>query len=180
MFETNQKTDLTAQKILKVDPLEAHDRLKHLVSEQWNVISQGAEDCLRKNPDSLALQDKSPYIYLFAHPRTHEDGFTKRLLWQPRITKPRAQTNSYLFRANSKTDVVMVCWLIPPKELWEQYKEGNVCESNIVLWSINQFLYNREDLEKPDPQDMPDEKARAIWLEFLKKESKKNESFLLA
>jgi hypothetical protein len=61
----------------------------------------------------------------------------------------------------------MVCWLIPPKELWDQYKKGNVCESNIVLWSINQFQYNREELEKPDPQDLSDEMARNIWLDFL-------------
>lgn len=153
--------------IMKLDRLEAHDRLEHLMNDQWKVISQGAEDCLKRNSDSLALQDKSPYIYIFAHPRTHENGFTKRLLWQPRITKPRAQTNSYLFRATSYSDVMMVCWTIPPKEMWAQYRKGNVCESNIVLWSINQFQYNREELEKPDPQDMSDNAARAIWLDFL-------------
>ena len=157
---------------MKLNRLEAHDRLQHFVNDQWKTIAQGAEDCLFKNPDSLALQEKCPYIYIFAHPRTHEDGVTKRMLWQPRVTRPKAQTNSYLFRASSKSDVLIVCWLIPPKEMWSQYKMGNVCESSIVLWSINQFQYNREELEKPDAQDLPDERARQIWLDFLNHESK--------
>lgn len=61
----------------------------------------------------------------------------------------------------------MVCWLIPPKEMWDQYKKGNVCESNLVLWSINQFQYNREELERHDEKDFSDERARQIWLDFL-------------
>jgi hypothetical protein len=161
------------QKIMTLDRLEAHDRLEHLINDQWKTIAQGAEDCLFKNPDSLALQEKCHYIYIFAHPRTDDDGFTKRMFWQPRITKPKAQTNSYLFRAQSKSDVLMVCWLIPPREHWAQYKQGNVCESNTILWSINQFQNNREELEKPDPHDLPDHRAREIWLHFLNHESKR-------
>lgn len=152
---------------MKINRLETHDRLEHFVNDQWGIIAQGAHDCLFKNPDSLALQEKCPYIYIFAHPRTHDDGISKRMLWQPRITKPKAETNSYLFRAQSKSDVLMVCWLIPPKETWAQYKKGNICESNSVLWSINQFRYNREELERPDPKDLPDNKAREIWMDFL-------------
>src|ERR1700685_1507363 len=106
---------------MKIDRLETHDRLEHFVNDQWATISQGASDCLLRNPDSLALQEKSPYIYIFAHPRTHDDGVSKRMLWQPRLTKPKAQTNSYLFRAASKSDVLMICWLIPPREMWNQY-----------------------------------------------------------
>ena len=160
---------------MKLNCFESHDRLKHFVNDQWATISQGADDCLMRNPDSLALQDKSSYIYIFAHPRTADDGVTQRLLWQPRITRPRAQTNSYLFRAISHSDILHICWLIPPRELWGQYKKGNVCESNSVLWSINQFQHNREDLEKPDQDDMPDSRAREIWLEFLKSKASKSE-----
>lgn len=171
MYRQDSKKDLH----MKINRLETHDRLEHFVQDQWKTISQGASDCLLKNPDSLYLQDKSPYIYIFAHPRTADDGVSKRMLWQPRVTKPRAQTNSYLFRATSKSDVLMVCWLIPPKEMWDQYKKGNVCESNIVLWSINQFQYNREELERSDPKDLPDNQARTIWLEFLKNDKNKRQ-----
>jgi hypothetical protein len=155
-----------------IDRLETHDRLEHFIQDQWSTISEGATDCLTKNPDSLALQEKSPYVYIFAHPRTHDNGVSKRLLWQPRLTKPTAQTNSYLFRAGSKSDVLMVCWLIPPREMWDQYKKGNVCESNIVLWSINQFQYNRDELERKDEHDLSDARCKEIWLDILSHSTK--------
>ena len=147
---------------MKINRLETHDRLQHFVKDQSVNIFQGAEDCLKKNPDSLAIQEKSPYVYIFAHPRTDEDGVTKRMIWQPRLSIPQAQTNSYLFRAVSNTDTIQVVWLLPPREMWNQYEKGMVTENNEVAWSINQFQYNRNELEKPHPDDMPEEKARLI------------------
>ena len=76
---------------MKLNRLETHDRLLHLKKDQEAIIFQGAQDCLKKNTDSLSMQMHSPYVYLFAHPRTAEDGVTQRLLWQPRLTKPAAQ-----------------------------------------------------------------------------------------
>lgn len=147
---------------MKLNRLETHDRLQHFVKDQSANIFQGAEDCLKKNPDSLAIQEKSPYIYIFAHPRTTDDGLNKRMLWQPRLSIPEAQTNSYLFRAISHTDTIQVVWLIPPKEQWKQYEKGNVTESNEVAWSIEMFKHNRKELEKPHPDDMLEEYARLI------------------
>lgn len=167
---------------MKLNRLETHDRLEHFIQDQWKTVAQGAEDCLFRNPNSLALQERSPYIYIFAHPRTDEDGRNKRLLWQPRLTKPKAQTNSYLFRATSKSDILSICWCIPPREMWSQYKLGNICESNMVLWSIEQFQYNRDELEKTDPEDLSDERVKAIWCEILKygdKMTPKSEESLL-
>lgn len=148
---------------MKLNRLETHDRYQHFLKDQSQNIFQGAEDCLKKNQLSLDLQDKSPYIYIFAHPRTAEDGVTKRMLWQPRLTKPKPETNSYLFRVPSKTDLIEVCWLIPPIELWEQYITGNVTESDLVYWSISQFRFNREELEKNHPDDLPDAKIKEIY-----------------
>ncbi len=102
---------------MKILRLDAHDRLEHLKKDQSNTITQGCEDCLKKNPDSLALQSHCHYVYIFAHPRTIElderialfnedwknslidplyvrkyktleDVPNTRLLWQPRLTKP--------------------------------------------------------------------------------------------
>lgn len=148
---------------MKIDRLETHDRLLHFKKEQEVNIFQGADDCLKKNPLSLALQEKSPYIYIFAHPRTSDDGLKKRMLWQPRLTKPLPQTNSYLFRAQSKTDILEICWLLPPRELWEQYKKGQVTEHPDIIWSINQFINNRDDLGKPFQDDLSDEKVKEIY-----------------
>src|SRR6185436_5338043 len=121
---------------MKLNRLETHDRLQHFVKDQSQNIFLGAEQCLKDNPLSLAIQEKSPYVYLFAHPRTADDGVTKVMYWDPRLSIPEAQTNSYLFRAISKTDTIEVIWLIPPREMWPQYDMGKVTESNEVAWSI--------------------------------------------
>lgn len=147
---------------MKINRLETHDRLQHFVKDQSANIFQGAEDCLKKNPDSLAIQEKSPYVYIFAHPRTDDDGVTKRMIWQPRLSIPEAQTNSYLFRALSHSDIIEIVWLLPPREMWSQYEKNKVTESNEVAWSINQFRYNKKELEKPHPEDMTEERARLI------------------
>jgi hypothetical protein len=147
---------------MKINRLEAHDRLLHLKQDQSINIAQGAEDCLKINPLSLAIQEKSPYIYLFAHPRTADDGVNKKMLWDPRLSIPEVQPNSYLFRAISKTDSLQICWLLPPKEMWAQYKYGNVTEHELVLWSIEMYNNNRAKLTEPHPDDMPEDSARQI------------------
>ena len=147
---------------MKVNRLEAHDRLMHLHKDQANNIAQGAEDCLKKNKDSLMMQEYFPYIYIFAHPRTCEDGATKRMLWQPRLTKPKAQTNSYLFRAVSKTDIIEIIWLLPPRELWKQFETGNIVESKDILTSIYNFENFREELERPHPDDLSEHEIKKI------------------
>lgn len=151
---------------MKIDRLETHDRLIQFKKEQSNTIAQGCTDCLKVNPLSIALQARSPYIYIFAHPRTEDDGVTKKMLWQPRLSKPKAQTNSYLFRAQSHTDNLEICWLLPPREQWDQYKEGNVTESPEVIWSIHQFTHSKELLEAPFQDDFNEEQIRQILREI--------------
>ena len=100
---------------MKLNRLETHDRLLYYKKDQSASITQGIDDCLKRNPLSIALQRHSPYVYIFAHPRTADDGYTKRMLWQARLGKPKAQTNSYLFRAKSNADILEICWMIPPR-----------------------------------------------------------------
>lgn len=148
---------------MKLDRLETHDRLIHLHKDQALNLSQGAEDCLKRNPLSLSLQARSPYVYIFAHPRTHDDGVRKRMLWQPRLTKPVPQENSYCFRAISKTDNLEICWLIPPRDQWSQYQKGNVTDHAEVRYSIEQFKINPKRLGEKEPDDLDDEVIRKIY-----------------
>lgn len=151
---------------MKLNRLETHDRLEHLKKDQSASLVKGCEDCLKKNSLSLAYQERSPYIYIYAHPRTHDDGVTKVMYWEPRLSKPNAETNSYLFRARSKTDQIEIMWMIPAQEQWNQYTKGNVTESGIVRWSIAQYRTNKLELEKPDKDDLPDEKCKQILLDI--------------
>lgn len=146
---------------MKLNRLETHDRLQYLQKDQWIVISKGAEDCLLRNPDSLEIQSVLPYVYLFAHPRLADDGINTRLLWQPRMSRPEPQTNSYCFRGISNTDKLEICWLLPPREMWGQYKKGNVTESDITAWSIHQFQHNFDKLNSPHPDDLSHEAIRS-------------------
>ena len=148
---------------MKINRLETHDRLQHLQKDQSLNLSQGCEDCLKKNSLSLSLQHHSPYVYIFAHPRTTDDGVTKRMLWQPRLSRPSAQTNSYLFRAESHSDIVEVIWMIPPKELWDTYRKDNMMENETILWSINQYINNRKQLEASHPEDLSEERQKYIY-----------------
>ena len=130
---------------MQIDTLETHDRLLHFEKDQALNIAQGAEDCLKINPFSLALQQYSIYVYLYGHPRSIEADErmklfltgvyksydkvpSKRMLWQARLTKPKPEKNSYLFRAQSNTDIVEICWLLPPYETWRQYQSGQMFE----------------------------------------------------
>ena len=157
---------------MQIDRLETHDRLLHFKEDQAKTIFQGAEDCLKKNLLSLQLQEHSPYVYIFAHPRTCDSSLDKRLIWQPRLTKPVPQTNSYLFRAVSKTDILEICWLIPPSEMWNQYQKGNVTESHEVLWSIDQYVNNKRGLELPFRDDLSDDAIRNIYRKIAKDRAK--------
>lgn len=153
--------------VLKVDRLETHDRYKHFMQDQSEGLAKGAETCLKTNPIALAIQQKSPYVYLFAHPRTADDGVTKRMLWQARISRPTPQTNSYLFRAISNSDLIEICWLLPPREMWDQYESGKITASELTLWSIDQFKHYRRALAAPHPEDLSDEKGRQIYKEVI-------------
>lgn len=148
---------------MKVNLFETHDRFKHLMNSQAEAISRGCDDCLKRNPLSLALQQRSPYVYIFAHPRKHENEHDTRMLWQPRLSKPAPQTNSYLFRAKSHTDILEICWQIPPREMWSQYRTGNVTECQIANWSIHMFQNFRKTLESPYEDDLNDEQIRNIY-----------------
>jgi hypothetical protein len=148
---------------MKITRLETHDRLEHFKQDQSQNISQGCDDCLKINPLSLALQEKSPYIYIFAHARTADDGVNKRVLWQPRLSKPTPQTNSCLFRVQSKTDISEVCWILPPEEMWSQYMKGKVTESNIVLWSIDQYVNHRHEMKQPCAGDLTKDQIYNIY-----------------
>lgn len=144
---------------MKLNRLETHDRLEHFTKQNFD-IGQCCQDLINQRPFG-----NNPF-YIFAHTRTDEDGATKRLIWQPRLTKPKAQTNSMLFKAYPGTDTIKVMWIIPAKELWGQYKKGNVTENELVTKSIHDYMHNRELLESKESEDLSDFQINAIYTEI--------------
>ena len=124
---------------MRLNRLETHDRYEHFTKGEFD-IGETCQNIIDQKPFGDV-----PF-YIFAHQRTigtdervslyNQDlqdslmvpGYIRkythleqvpsaRLIWQPRLTKPRAQDNSMLFRV-AGSDAVEVIWIIPQKELW--------------------------------------------------------------
>lgn len=142
--------------MIKLNTLETHDRLQHFKKQDFS-ISDCCEDLIRSRPFG-----NYPF-YIFAHPRTDDDGVSKRLIWQPRLTKPKAQTNSMLFKCYPGTDVVKIIWMIPARELWPSYQQDKMTECKDILISIDNFLNHRIELEEREDDDLNDLQISEIY-----------------
>lgn len=151
---------------MKIDRLDAHDRFLDFTKKDFD-IGACCQDLINQRPFG------NHAFYIFAHTRTEEDGVTKRLIWQPRLTRPKPQTNSMLFKAYPGTDKIKIIWMIPAREMWKQYQKGYMTESKIISESIDAFENDRQKLEHPEDDDLSDEKIDEIYRE-LSLEAKKN------
>ena len=176
---------------MKINRLETHDRLL-IAKKEEDKIQKGFEECKYKNPVAQALLQYSSYIYVFAHKKevgvdekrekfitdlnrsltdmtyirkysSIEDVASFRMLWQPRLTKPEAQENSYLFRTLRDSTDVEVYWIIPPKELWNEYKKGDMIQDDIIGNSIYKIRNHPEEMCVAHKDDLSDEKVRDIY-----------------
>ena len=176
---------------MKINILDAHDRLKSLKSQE-DLISKGCQDCIRQRPHEF---ENHPF-YIFCHKRTieiderisiynmdlHEariHGFmrkyqslkdvpTHRYIWQPRLSKPKAQTNSMLFKAYPPTDVIKPIWIIPEQHDWPNYEKDKLTENKLVMESIDAYQHHREKLESREEDDLQDYQVRDIYDEIHK------------
>lgn len=144
---------------MKINRLDAHDRYQYFTKQSFD-IAECCQDLINQKPFG-----DHPF-YIFAHARTDEDGVTKRLIWQPRLTKPKAQSNSMLFKAYPGTDVIKVIWMIPARELWDQYTKGKMTENKTVSESIQMFKADKKKLEEKEDDDMTDEQVDAVYKEI--------------
>ena len=144
---------------MKVNRLDAHDRFLHFTSQSFEIA-----ECLQDLIEKRTFGDRP--FYVFAHARTDEDGVTKRLIWQPRLTKPEAQTNSMLFKVYPGKDIVKVIWMIPAPEMWKQYGHEKMCANKIVFDSIQAFMNDKASLERREEDDPQDWQVEAIYREI--------------
>ncbi len=144
---------------MKIDRLDAHDRYEYFTNQSFD-IAECCQDLINKRPFG------SHPFYIFAHARTEDDGVNKRLIWQPRLTKPKAQTNSMLFKAYPGTDLIKVIWMIPAREMWDQYTKGKLTQNQTISDSIYAFQHDRLRLEEKEDDDLSDEKVDAIYKEI--------------
>lgn len=151
---------------MKLDPKDVHDRYEYVTKQDFD-IAECCEDLLTKRP----FGDHN--FYIFAHARTDDDGVTKRLIWQPRLTKPLPQSNSMLFKGNPNNGEIRICWILPPHEIWGEYKKDNMVYSDISAWSIYMYQNKYEELCQPERDDLSDAEIDSIYTELCQ-EAQKN------
>ena len=173
---------------MKIHRLDAHDRYSFIQKEDQDI----GKTCQKMINDS-PFGDHA--FYLFVHKReigldermhmfkedlkksfidptyvrkyqTLEDVETHRIIWQPRLTKPKAQTNSWLFKVKPGSDNVRVIWMIPQEELWDQYSKDKMTGNKVVSESIYDYKNNRGKLEAKEDDDLSDEAINAIYSEL--------------
>jgi hypothetical protein len=167
---------------MKINRLDAHDRFVHLKKGEFN-IGETCQDIINKRP----FGDRP--FYIFAHKReiaiderlslfnqaygivppmfnSLEDVPTHRLVWQPRLTRPKPQENSMLFKGYPGTDNVKVIWIIPQRELWPSFEKGKMTEDPMIWRFIHDFQFNPEILNQPDDDDLSDEEVDAVYKEI--------------
>jgi hypothetical protein len=145
---------------MRLDRLETHDRYAYFTKQKFD-ISECCQDLINQRPFG------NHAFYIFAHARTDDNDISKkRLIWQPRMTKPKAQSNSMCFKAYPGTDIVKVIWIIPAIELWGQYKKGNITDNKTVRDSIAAYQHDRAKLEAKEDDDLNDEQIKAIYKEL--------------
>lgn len=161
---------------MKIDRLETHDRFQHF-GKQSDTISLACQQIIDKKPfgdrpfyifahkREIGIDEKFS-IFLTGQYRDLSEVPTARIIWQPRLTKPKAQTNSMLFKAYPGTDNIKIIWMIPERELWDQYRKGNVTECKIVVESIQDFEHARAKLEANESDDPSDDQIDMIYKEL--------------
>lgn len=145
---------------MKLDLFETHDRYQSFTQKKDFDIGECCQNLIDQRPFG------SYPFYIFAHPRTDDNGVDKRVIWQPRLTRPVPQTNSMLFKGYPGSDVVKIIWMIPDRALWPEYESGKITANETIMNSIRDFQFNREILERNEPDDLTDEKINEIYKEM--------------
>ena len=153
-------------KLRNVKRIETFDRLDE-VRKQADRITQGIRDCIANSP----FTELCHYLYIYGHRRSGDNpGEADRILWQPRLAKPYPQTNSMLFRIETKfPDDIHVIWIIPEREQWHLYKKGMMFENPTVIDSIESFENDRARLEASEDGDLKEEEIKRIYEQISKK-----------
>lgn len=151
---------------MKLNRLETHDRYEYFTKQSFDIAAC-CQNLINQRPFG-----EHPF-YIFAHARTDDDGVNKRIIWQPRLTRPTPQTNSMLFKVYPGSDNVKVIWMIPARELWGQYEKGLITENKTVLDSIRAFRNNREILSRKEPDDLNDDQIDHIYRDLCQQANSK-------
>lgn len=153
---------------MKINPLDAHDRLLAFQKYQTEV-GKFIQQMIEKRPwgsrhfyifiihkRSLGLDERQALVMEGIYNKI-QDTPEAFMIMSCRVTKPQADPNTTLIRVRpgDKNDSVKLLWSIPQVELWDQFEKGKLFENEEILAQIHTFKTNRGALsafDKWDPQ----------------------------
>jgi hypothetical protein len=161
---------------MKISRTDAHDRFSFYQRQDFS-IAECCQDLINKRPFGEHA------FYIFAHARTlgldekvklYSSGKymtldevpEKTIIWQPRLTKPKCESNSMLFKAYPGSDNIKVIWILPPREFWDQFKKGKMIENETIAISIHDYEHDKARLEAKEEDDLSDEAIDQIYKEI--------------
>ncbi len=162
---------------MKINKLDAHDRFKHLKAQDIDS-GQCCQDMINQRPfgshsfyifcvvKTLGLDEKWK-LWISGNYLRWEDIPEKRVIWQPRLTKPACVPNTMLFKVTPGTDIIKEIWVIPIPELWKQYGKGNLIEDESISGYIYDYEHNRAALERREDDDLSEEQIKVIYRDIL-------------
>jgi hypothetical protein len=169
---------------MKLNLYDVHDRFEHFTSQSFDI------DKTCQNMVDTTPFGEHPF-YIFAHKREIDlderkslyeqfwrealisgtpnrfnsiaDVPNARLIWIHRLTKPKAEANSMLFKAYPGSDNIKIIWIIPAQELWEEFSKGKMMGNESICESIHKFKTDKAKLEAKEADDLDDATIDAIY-----------------
>src|SRR5215831_3730162 len=127
--------------IMKLNRLDTHDRLTQFTKQNFD-IGECCQDLIDKRPFG-----EHPF-YIYAHPRTEDDGVNKRMIWQPRLTKPKASPNSMLFKAYPGKNTIKIISMLPAGASREQLMKGHNMNNATSPSTMSSYIHKRKRLQE--------------------------------
>lgn len=106
------------------------------------------------------------YIFQFVK-RVDDTTGVKRMIHQPRLTKPEPLPGTTLLRCDpDRPEDVTIIWTLPNQENFGLYKHGKFFSDPFVAECVEKYLKRPGELMKEEEGDLDDDKIREIYREI--------------
>lgn len=118
---------------------------------------------------------KGNKFYIFQFPKRVDDNSgIKKMYHQARLTKPEPLPGTTLLRCDPRNpDEVEILWTLPQKENFNLYTKGKMFADPFVHECIEKYNNNREEMCRPETDDLSDREIREIYKSMKKQEKYK-------
>lgn len=120
-------------------------------------------DTIQKIIASDPFSGNDFYIFSFVK-RVDDVSGVKKMYHQPRLTRPAPVPGTTLLRVKpSDPESATIIWTLPNQENFQLYKAGKMFADLFVWECIEKYEKDPEEMMRPDPKDLPDDKIREIY-----------------